>query len=229
MEDSSYVLIWAAMNLMPKLLGVILLTGVLAAGISSATTFLSLVGASFANDVLGAREENKIAIGRVAMVIVSIIVMLIALFNPPSIFWITFLGGAIVASSWMPVALASVFSKRVTKAGAYCGMLSGFLACFALRLYSSLNSVTLPVYLDPSVVGMIVNIIFMTFVSAFTSVSEKEKRSRDEMFVIPDSEKDAYEMKKTLKYTKNSVLIGVAFIIFMLVLWVIPYSQGLGQ
>lgn len=134
-----------------------------------------------------------------------------------------------MASSWMPVALASVFSKRVTKAGAYCGMLSGFLACFALRLYSSLNSVTLPVYLDPSVVGMIVNIIFMTFVSAFTSVSEKEKRSRDEMFVIPDSEKDAYEMKKTLKYTKNSVLIGVAFIIFMLVLWVIPYSQGLGQ
>ena len=46
--ESSNVMIWAAMNLMPRLLGVLLLTGVLSAGISSATTFLSLIGASVA-------------------------------------------------------------------------------------------------------------------------------------------------------------------------------------
>ena len=226
LKDSSYVLIWAAMNLMPKLLGVILLTGVLAAGISSATTFLSLVGASFANDVVRTKEEYKIGLGRIAMVIVSVVVMLIALFNPPSIFWITFLGGAIVASSWMPVALASIFSKRITKTGAYLGMLSGFLACFVLRLFSSLNGITLPVYLDPSVVGMGVNVIFMILGSVFTTVSDSEKKSRDAMFVIPDSEKNINEMKKTLKYTKNSVLIGAGFVVFMLIFWVVPYLCG---
>ena len=52
MADSSQVLIWAAMNILPTVLGVILLTGVLAAGISSGTTFMSLVGASIANDIL---------------------------------------------------------------------------------------------------------------------------------------------------------------------------------
>ena len=226
LKDSSYVLIWAAMNLMPKLLGVILLTGVLAAGISSATTFLSLVGASFANDVVRTKEEYKIGLGRIAMVIVSVVVMLIALFNPPSIFWITFLGGAIVASSWMPVALASIFSKRITKTGAYLGMLSGFLACFVVRLFSSLNGITLPVYLDPSVVGMGVNVIFMILGSVFTTVSDSEKKSRDAMFVIPDSEKNINEMKKTLKYTKNSVLIGAGFVVFMLIFWVVPYLCG---
>ncbi|MCF0230562.1 MAG: sodium:solute symporter family protein, partial [Parasporobacterium sp.] len=51
MEDTSHVLIYAAMNLMPKIVGVILLTGILAAGISSATTFQSLIGASVANDI----------------------------------------------------------------------------------------------------------------------------------------------------------------------------------
>ena len=40
-SPASTSMIWAAMNLLPKVLGVILLTGVLAAGISSATTFLS--------------------------------------------------------------------------------------------------------------------------------------------------------------------------------------------
>jgi sodium/pantothenate symporter len=52
MENSSQVMIWAAMHLLPKVLGVLLLTGVLSAGISSATTFLSLIGASVANDCM---------------------------------------------------------------------------------------------------------------------------------------------------------------------------------
>ena len=59
MEDSSHVLLWASMNLMPKLLGVLLLTGILAAGISSATTFTSLIGASVANDIFGASESES--------------------------------------------------------------------------------------------------------------------------------------------------------------------------
>ncbi len=126
----------------------------------------------------------------------------------------------------MPVALASIFSKRITKTGAYLGMLSGFLACFVLRLFSSLNGITLPVYLDPSVVGMGVNVIFMILGSVFTTVSDSEKKSRDAMFVIPDSEKNINEMKKTLKYTKNSVLIGAGFVVFMLIFWVVPYLCG---
>ena len=84
----------------------------------------------------------------------------------------------------------------------------------------------MPVYLDPSVVGMGVNVIFMILGSVFTTVSDSEKKSRDAMFVIPDSEKNINEMKKTLKYTKNSVLIGAGFVVFMLIFWVVPYLCG---
>lgn len=49
---ASQSIIWAAMNLMPKLVGVVLLTGILAAGISSASTFLSLIGFSITNDLM---------------------------------------------------------------------------------------------------------------------------------------------------------------------------------
>ncbi|MEM7017972.1 MAG: sodium:solute symporter family protein, partial [Pseudomonadota bacterium] len=40
------VMIWTAMNLMPDIAGVILVSGIMAAGLSSASTFLSLVGFS---------------------------------------------------------------------------------------------------------------------------------------------------------------------------------------
>ena len=227
MADSSRVMIWAAMNLLPTVLGVILLTGVLGAGISSATTFLSLIGASFANDVFYSHGKKSISIGRFAMVIVSAVVLALALLNPPSIFWIMFLGGAMAASSWMPVASASVFSKRLTKSGAFCGMLFGFLGCFALRLYTSLSGVTLPVYLDPSIVGILCNVLAMVIGSALTQVSPKEKEEREKLFIIPEVEKRPDEIGKTLKWTKASYMVGVIIFALMIVLWVIPYLKGL--
>lgn len=227
MDDSSRVMIWAAMNLLPTVLGVILLTGVLGAGISSATTFLSLIGASFANDVFYSHGKKSIRIGRIAMVIVSAIVLALALLNPPSIFWIMFLGGAMAASSWMPVAFASVFSKRLTKTGAFCGMLFGFLGCFALRLYISLSGVSLPVYLDPSVVGIACNIIAMIIGSSVTQVTDEEKQERENLFVIPEEEKNPVAIKQSLKWTKATYIVGVIVFALMMLLWVVPYLKGL--
>lgn len=222
-DPASNVLIWAAMHMMPTLLGVILLTGVLAAGISSATTFLSLIGASVANDIMNPKSKVSIRVGQIAMAAASVVVIVVAVLNPPSIFWIMFLGGAIVASSWMPVAVASIFSRRVTKAGAFAGMLFGFLGCFVLRLAASLMGLSLPAYLDPSIVGIVCNLAAMTIVSAFTKVTPEEKEARANLFVIPEEEKEAKEVKKTLRYTKWSVLVGGTVFASLLVLWIIPY------
>lgn len=232
MEDSSQVMIWAAMHMMPRILGVILLTGVLSAGISSATTFLSLIGASVANDLTAnshkgnSAKKDSIKAGRIAMMAASLIVLFVAVYNPPAIFWIMFLGGAIVAGSWMPVAVASVFSKRLTKTGAFCGMLAGFLSCFALRLYASLCHVTLPVYLDPSIVGIVCNIIAMVVGSLLTKVTEEEKNARAALFVVPETEKDPAEINKTLRHSRLSVSVGIIVMLILLVLWVFPYLQG---
>lgn len=227
MSDSSRVMIWAAMNILPTVLGVILLTGVLGAGISSATTFLSLIGASFANDVFYSHGKKSISIGRVAMVIVSAAVLAIALLNPPSIFWIMFLGGAMAACSWMPVAFASIFSKRLTKTGAFCGMLFGFLGCFAVKIFATVFNVSLPAYLDPSVIGIVCNIIAMVIGSAVTQVSPEEKKEREKLFVIPEEERNPEGIKKTLKWAKISCFVGAVFLVIMMVSWIVPYFNGL--
>lgn len=226
MESSSNVMIWAAMNLMPKVLGVVLLTGVLSAGISSATTFLSLIGASVANDCMQSEDDKSIRYGRITMVIVAAIVLVVAVMNPPSIFWIMFLGGAVAASSWMPVAVASIFSKRVTKTGAFCGMLFGMLGCFLLKVYASVSGVSLPVYLDPSIVGIVCNVIALVIGSALTQVTDEEKQARAALFVMPESEKDPAQMKSTLRWTKASILIGVVVFAMLMILWVVPYLNA---
>ena len=224
MESASHVLIWAAMNILPTLLGVILLTGVLAAGISSATTFLSLVGSSVANDIHRGKGDS-IKIGRISMIVVSVVVLILAVFQPPQILWIMYFGGAIVASAWMPVALASVLSSRITKTGAFAGMLVGFLGCFALKLYSNICHVTLPAVLDPVIVGIVLNVFGIVIGSSMTHVTDDEKEARSKLFVIPDEEKDPAERAITLKYMRFAPILGVVVAVVLILVWAVPYMM----
>ncbi len=224
LESSSHVLIWASMNLLPTVIGVLMLTGVLAAGISSATTFLSLIGSSVANDIAGGKG-NSIRIGRISMIAVSAVVLLLAIFNPPQIFWIMYFGGAIVASSWMPVAIASILSKRVTKVGAALGMLAGFVGCFALKMLNVLTHVTLPVYLDATVVGMVLNVIAMVIGSLFTKVTEQETKARNQLFITPASEKDPKAIKITKNHLKATILLGLCVAVILILVWALPVMK----
>lgn len=50
-KPESANIIWAAMNVAPLFAGIIMLAGILSAGISSASTFLSLIGSTITNDI----------------------------------------------------------------------------------------------------------------------------------------------------------------------------------
>lgn len=222
-EAPTQVLIWAAMNILPTALGVFLLTGALAAGVSSATTLLSLVGTSVARN-LGKDPSKQIKISRIVMLITSAIVLTLAITNPPQIFWIIYMGASIIASAWMPTAVASVFSKRVTKQGAFFGMLTGFISCFALKLISNSFSITLPIYLDPVIVGMVLNTLVMIIVSSFTSVTKEEIEYVAKLKVIPEAEKDPKDIKVTKRYLAFAPFIGVIVTVILVLIWVIPYN-----
>lgn len=227
MEEPSQALIWASMNAMPVILGIIVLSGVLASGISSATTFLSLIGSNITNDIMDIKEEkNQIFIGRIVVLVVSVIICLLCIFNPPQIFWITYLGATIVACSWLPVAIASVWSKRVTKVGAFWGMLIGFIVSAVMKIYTAMNNITLPIYFDPFFVGMVASIIALVVGSALTKVTDKEKEERALLFIMPEEEKNPREIKKTKIIIASSIPIGILVTVILLLLWVMPYMEG---
>ena len=227
MANPSEALIWASMNIMPAILGIIVLSGVLASGISSATTFLSLMGSNITNDVVKIKDQRKnLFYGRLTVLVIGVIICLLCIFNPPEIFWITYLGATVVACSWLPVALASVWSKRVTKTGAFWGMLTGFIVSAAMKIYIGMNGITLPIYFDPFFVGMAAGILALVVGSACTKVTDKEKEERAKLFVMPESEKDPKEIKKTKMMISLSIPLGVIVTVVLLALWVIPYMSA---
>lgn len=215
------VMIWAATNILPLIIGVIMLTGVLAAGISSVTTFLSLIGSSIANDIFKGKGKT-ITIGRVSMLLVSIVAVLITISNPPQIRIVLYLGGTIVAASWMPVCIASILSKRVTKTGAFLGMLVGFSSVFIMKLYAGIRGISLPMYLDPTIVGILSNTLCMIIGSSLTKVTPEEVSARAMILKKPDSEKDIRERHITLRYAKAMIFLGVLISLILLVVWAIP-------
>ena len=221
-------MIWGVMNLVPPIIGIVALTGVLAAGISSATTFLSLIGSSIANDIVEFKDDSKkLRYSRIAILIVCILVMILAYFNPPQIYVILLLSGTVVVCSWFPVCIASVWSKRVTKTGAFAGMLCGFIGCAVMKIISAVGGITLPIYLDSFVVGLVANILALVIGSALTQPTDEEKQAREKLFLVPEKENDPKEQKKTKRTLIGFLLFSVAVTVALIVLWVIPYHNSL--
>ena len=75
LNDPQRVLIWASMEVVPKLVGTLLLSGIMAAGLSSASTFLSVIGFSVSSDII-AKEfrstKEELRFNRMVMLAVGV-------------------------------------------------------------------------------------------------------------------------------------------------------------
>jgi sodium/pantothenate symporter len=124
-EPPDSAMIWASLNMLPGILGALMLAGITAAALSSASTFLSLVGFSVSNDI-GLHERvdyrTTLRFSRIMMLLAGAVVLVLALVFPPQIFWLTTVIATVFASSWGPVGLMSIWSKRITEAAAFWGM-----------------------------------------------------------------------------------------------------------
>lgn len=222
----SYAMIWAAMNLLPVGLGVIVLTGILAAGISSATTFLSLIGSSFAYDLFKTDDERRtLRTGRLAIAGASLITLLLAIFNPPNIYIIMCFSGTVVVCAWFPVCIASIWSKRVTKTGAFCGMLLGFSGCAVMKIYIAVSGTTVPIFLDPFFVGLALNISGIVVGSMVTQVTSEEYAMRQKLLLQPKAELDGKQIKVTKRFLLGYIASGALILCMLLFMWAIPYAQ----
>lgn len=230
LESASTNLIWAAMNVMPTIVGILLLTGILAAGISSASTFLSLIGSSLINDLLQTKENDvkkQLSISRIGMAVVSIIVLIVAYFNPPQIFFIMYFGGTVIASSWGVVALASVWSKKMSEFGAFLGMLFGFLGCAVPKAVGALANFKFPIYLDPFFIGVVCSVIGIIVGSKLKPATEHECSTYEVMHIRPKEEISEVEDKKTNSLKWVYIGFGILLGVFFVFAYAVPYTNAI--
>ena len=223
-------MVWAAMNVMPTFVGVLLMSGILAAGLSSASTFLSLVGFSASNDIAPPKstdDQVRLKMSRRAMFIISLVALTIAYLLPEGkLFWITYFAGTLFASSWGPVAFMSVWSSRITESGAFWGIIAGLLGNVVTNVLALLNIVDLPVILDPILVGVALSYITVEIVSRKSTVSDKEHALRERLHQVPASEIDPVMLRRTLLWPKILIASGVLLSTLMIVFYVMPYREA---
>ena len=232
-------MIWVAQNLLPTALGAVLICGVLAAGLSSASTFLSLVGFSVSHDILGdGTEEGATAVGetqaqlraaRIAMLAVGLSVIGLALMLPRNIYWLTHFAGPLFASSWGVVAFMSVWSRRITESGAFWGMVTGFGVNVGMNALSLAGFVEWPVIADPILAGVVSSYIAVRVASNPEGDSIVALAYRDALHQMPAKERDPLVIQQTLVWPKVMVAMGVLIAVAMTLFYALPYGQAVAQ
>lgn len=229
--DGSTAIIWAAMNCMPEIIGVVLLTGILAAGISSASTFLSLIGSSLTNDLMtkyrDTTQKRSLLLSRTGMGLASVVVLLLAYYNPPQIFWIMYFGGTVIASSWGVVALTSVWSRKMSECGAFWGMLLGFLGCVIPKTISALKGITLPMYADPFFVGIVLSVLGVLAGSRIKAAGDAETAQYEKLHTKPLQEDDVKAIRRTHDQFIVYIFFGIALGLFFVLAYALPYSRAM--
>ena len=243
-------MIWVSMNLLPTLLGAILICGVLAAGLSSASTFLSLVGFSVSHDIFGSAEESaeenaeesnesgasedqlsqlqggRLRNARVAMLCVGVTVIVLALTLPRNIYWLTHFAGPLFASSWGVVAFMSIWSRRITESGAFWGMAVGFAVNVGMNALSLAGLMEWPVMADPILVGVVCSYIAVAIVSRQGTVTATESAYQEGLHLMPSTERDPATVRQTLLWPKVMVTMGVLIAALMTLFYALPYQEA---
>jgi len=225
-------MIWAAMNIMPPLAGALLMSGILAAGLSSASTFLSLVGFSVSNDLFAQTTDDdaqRLKTSRKAMLGISLAALALAWAIPEGrLFWITYFAGTLFASCWGPVAFMSVWSSSITEAGAFWGIIAGLAGNLVTNAAALLGLVDLPVILDPILVGAVLSYAVVVIVSRAGRVSDREHRLRERLHETPVDEFDPARLRRTLGWAAVLMVFGLSLGVLMVVFYSLPYRHAVG-
>jgi sodium/proline symporter len=133
--SSETIFLHMAMSFFPPVIAGLVLSGILAASMSSADSYLLIASSSIANDLAGhlSRVFRKkdltghtvIILTRVIMLLVTAFGVAIALSGNDSIFKIVSYAWAGFGAAFGPLIIFSLFWKRTTLQGAIAGMVTG--------------------------------------------------------------------------------------------------------
>lgn len=222
----------SSVQVFPTVLGVVIVSGILAASISSASTFLSLIGFSLVNDLkLGMKKHSRqmLSVSRIVMVFVGLLALLACYIFSPGIMWATYFAATVFASSWGPVTFLSIWWKKVTSTAAFWSIIVGFSTNVIAKIGDLAGWWTLPTFADPFVIGFVLAFIVLIVISLFGKPTETELAYRQHLFdqVPVEQYTDDKEMKKTLHSGVIAIILAGAFILFLLLFYAMPYLDAL--
>ena len=231
LEDPQRVLIWAAFHVMPKIVGTLVLAGIMAAGLSSASTFLSVIGFSVTSDIVKIdfkSEKHKLRASRIVMLLVGVVSLLLAYTGIGSVRIVCYFASTIIAASWAVPGIGSILSKKLSATGARWSMIAGFLGFIVPKVLVGFEIAPFcsifKNFLDPFFIGIYLSLLFAVIGSRRHPVSEAEESYRKELMVVPEAEKNPADYKRDRVYGYILIAAGILTSLFLLFGWALPYN-----
>jgi Na+/proline symporter len=147
LEDPEHLFPKAAELLLPTVVSAVVLTGVLAAIMSTVSAQIIVAASAVAHDVYtklinrDMTHRQILMISRMSVLLLGIGAMVIALMEVPVIFWFVLFAWSGLGASFGPVILFTLYSKQVTREGAIAGMLTGFITTLVWKMTGLSDSV----------------------------------------------------------------------------------------
>lgn len=228
---SEEVLIWICYEVVPTWLGAFLLTGIMSAGLSSATTFLSVISFSLANDIFSLNSKNQKAqlkLTKLFVILVSLLALVLAYFNLASIRIIAWFASTIIAASWGVVAFGSVWSKKLSESGAYYSMLFGFVGYLLSKALNSWLDLNLWGVFDPFFIGIYASLCAALIGSFLSPLKQDERDFLASMHILPQDEKSPKEYRIDMLYAWFFIASAGVLFALLVYYWIVPYHKALG-
>lgn len=227
-DPSEVAFIWAAQNIMPTALGVISVTGIVAAGLSSAASFLSIIGFSVDNDVMPwfrhalgrKKKESDVRLTRWAMIAVALVALVFTYFSPPAVLTIGYFAATLFAASWGPLAFWCIRSEKLTTRGAIAGVITGFLSVGILEGIQAFSNgeITLPTWANPVLIGLVASIAATLIGNIGATPAPAGVEFLRTLRETPPEDRDSKQMRVTKAgaYVAGGVILlcGVMIIVF---------------
>jgi len=124
---------------MPFIAGIIM-AGILAATISSSDSYLLIAASALSKNIYqgifkrDATDREVLIASRITLLVIAVVAMIIALDENSVIFTVVSFAWAGFGATFGPIMLFSLFWKRVTRAGAIAGMVTGGCMVFIWKL-----------------------------------------------------------------------------------------------
>ncbi len=177
-SDAETIFIHMSVRFFPPLLAGIVLSGILAASMSSSDSYMLIAASAVARNLMSGLLMKNISdravmwIARISLILVTLFGVIIALSGDDSIFRIVSYAWAGLGAAFGPLVLFSLFWRRTNLPGAIAGMLSGGIAVVLWKQYVSRLGGYLAVYeLLPA---FIISGIFIVTVSLLTPQPSKD-------------------------------------------------------
>lgn len=139
-SNAENIFILLGTRLMPPLLAGVMMAGILASTMSSSDSYLLIASSAVSKNIYqgifkkDATDKQVMRLSRVTLIVIMIVGILIALDEKSVIFQVVSFAWAGFGATFGPLMLFSLFWKRINRAGAIAGMVTGAGMVFLWKL-----------------------------------------------------------------------------------------------